>query len=61
MYILETEPFYLGKMRTFIDAFQHLGDDLPMNIKIDDTNGNITIQISCGNDNSCLALKRKKV
>jgi hypothetical protein len=60
MLILETETFKLGKLREFLKALEHLPNDGIAVLMVDDTNGNVTIQLSVGNDHSCLALKSKK-
>lgn len=59
MILLETEQVVLKKLRTFLKALDALGDAENAEIRVDDTDGNVTITLSVGNNHSCLALKRK--
>jgi len=59
MTILETELIPLAKIRQFLAALDGLsGGDLG-SFRVDDTNGQITVSLSVGNNVSCLGLKSK--
>ena len=58
MIVIETKEFQIGKFRSFVQAMSACGDNDRARLTVDDTGGNLTINIHCGNNVSCFAIRR---